>query len=47
MEFRNVVPQDGDADGDIEGNENSSGTPDPPIWSEVQSNLCWLNRFTH
>ncbi|KAI3454220.1 hypothetical protein Pfo_010883 [Paulownia fortunei] len=35
MEFRNVVPQDGDMDGEVEGNEDSSGTPDPPIWSEI------------
>ncbi|KAL6528871.1 putative protein serine/threonine kinase [Orobanche minor] len=35
MEFRNVVAQDGDIDGEVEGNEDSSGTPDPPIWSEI------------
>ncbi|KAK6118364.1 hypothetical protein DH2020_047935 [Rehmannia glutinosa] len=35
MEFRNVVAQDGDIDGEVEGNEDSSGTTDPPIWSEI------------
>ncbi|GER42607.1 sucrose-phosphate synthase family protein [Striga asiatica] len=35
MEFRNVVALDGDIDGELEGNGDSSGTPDPPIWSEV------------
>ncbi|KAL0297141.1 UNVERIFIED_CONTAM: putative sucrose-phosphate synthase 1 [Sesamum radiatum] len=35
MEFRNVVPNDGDIDGEAEGNGDGSGTPDPPIWSEI------------
>ncbi|XP_011093228.1 probable sucrose-phosphate synthase 1 [Sesamum indicum] len=35
MEFRNVVPHDGDIDGEAEGNGDGSGTPDPPIWSEI------------
>ncbi|KAL6544366.1 putative protein serine/threonine kinase [Orobanche gracilis] len=35
MEFRNVVAQDGDIDGEVGGNEDSSGTPDPPIWLEI------------
>ncbi|GER32060.1 sucrose-phosphate synthase [Striga asiatica] len=35
MEFRNVIALDGDIDGELEGNGDSSGTPDPPIWSEV------------
>lgn len=34
MEFRNIAPQDGDADGEIDGND-SSGAADPTIWSEV------------
>lgn len=34
MEFRNVAPQDGDADGEIDGND-SCGAADPTIWSEV------------
>ncbi|KAL7112326.1 hypothetical protein ACP275_05G145300 [Erythranthe tilingii] len=35
MEFRNIVSQDGDIDGEIEGNEDSYGAHDPPIWSEI------------
>ncbi|PIN24022.1 Glycosyltransferase [Handroanthus impetiginosus] len=35
MEFRNVAPQDGDIDGEVEGSEDNSGTQDPPIWSEI------------
>ncbi|KAL3646047.1 putative protein serine/threonine kinase [Castilleja foliolosa] len=35
MEFRNVVAQDGDTDGEVEGHEDSSGNQDPPIWSEI------------
>lgn len=42
MEFRNVVSQDGDVDGEVEGNEDTSGNSDPPIWSEVKSNLSSL-----
>ncbi|KAL3844021.1 hypothetical protein ACJIZ3_001424 [Penstemon smallii] len=35
MEFRNVIPPDGDPDGELEGKEDSSDTADPPIWSEI------------
>ncbi|CAA6672614.1 unnamed protein product [Spirodela intermedia] len=33
MEFNHVV--DGDLDGDIEGNEEHSASPDPQIWAEI------------
>ncbi|XP_077217348.1 putative sucrose-phosphate synthase 1 [Tasmannia lanceolata] len=35
MEFNNIVVHDGDMDGDAEGNEESSASPDPPIWFEI------------
>ncbi|GMJ15650.1 sucrose phosphate synthase 1F, sucrose-phosphate synthase A1 [Hibiscus trionum] len=35
MEFHHIVPQDGDMDGEIEGNEEHPSSPDPPIWSEI------------
>ncbi|KAF6145827.1 hypothetical protein GIB67_028822 [Kingdonia uniflora] len=35
MEFHHIVPQDGDMDGQAEGNEDNTVSPDPPIWSEV------------
>lgn len=35
MEFHHIVPQDGDMDGELEKDEDSPATPDPPIWSEV------------
>ncbi|KAJ6408102.1 hypothetical protein OIU84_011413 [Salix udensis] len=34
MEFHHIIPQDGDVDGEIEGNEDHP-TPDPPIWAEI------------
>lgn len=35
MEFHHIVPQDGDMDGEVEGNEEHPSFPDLPIWSEV------------
>ncbi|XP_039033385.1 probable sucrose-phosphate synthase 1 [Hibiscus syriacus] len=35
MEFHHIVPQDGDMDGEIEGNEEHPSSPDSPIWSEI------------
>ncbi|KAK8515517.1 hypothetical protein V6N13_139504 [Hibiscus sabdariffa] len=35
MEFHHIIPQDGDMDGEIEGNEEHPSSPDPPIWSEI------------
>ena len=35
MEFHHIVPQDGDMDGEIEGNEDHPTSPDPSIWTEV------------
>ena len=35
MEFHHIIPQDGDMDGEIEGNEDHPTSPDPPIWAEV------------
>ncbi|TYJ02493.1 hypothetical protein E1A91_A13G233500v1 [Gossypium mustelinum] len=35
MEFHHIVPQDGDMDGEVEGNEEHPSSPDPPIWSEI------------
>ncbi|CAK7345352.1 unnamed protein product [Dovyalis caffra] len=35
MEFHHIVPQDGDMDGEIEGNEDHPSSPDPPIWAEI------------
>ncbi|XP_010241591.1 PREDICTED: probable sucrose-phosphate synthase 1 [Nelumbo nucifera] len=35
MEFHHIVPHDGDMDGEVEGNEDSPASPDPPIWSEI------------
>ncbi|XP_026660236.2 probable sucrose-phosphate synthase 1 [Phoenix dactylifera] len=34
MEFNHVV-HDGDMDGEVEGSEDNSSSPDPPIWSEI------------
>ena len=34
MEFHHIIPQDGDMDGEMEGNDDHP-TPDPPIWAEV------------
>ncbi|KAG6769307.1 hypothetical protein POTOM_024931 [Populus tomentosa] len=34
MEFHHIIPQDGDMDGEIEGNDDHP-TPDPPIWAEI------------
>ncbi|CAA3028541.1 probable sucrose-phosphate synthase 1 [Olea europaea subsp. europaea] len=34
VEFHHIIPHDGDIDGEV-GNEDSSGSPDPPIWSEI------------
>lgn len=44
MEFHHIIPQDGggDLDNDVGGNEESSGGPDPPIWSEVYTTLGCL-----
>ena len=36
MEFNHIIPQDGDVDGETEGSEEHSASPDPHIWSEVQ-----------
>ncbi|KAG1363968.1 Sucrose-phosphate synthase [Cocos nucifera] len=35
MEFHHVVVHDGDMDGEVEGSEDNSSSPDPPIWSEI------------
>lgn len=35
MEFHHVVLHEGDADSEIEGNEDTPTAPDPPIWSEI------------
>ncbi|XP_030954646.1 probable sucrose-phosphate synthase 1 isoform X1 [Quercus lobata] len=35
MEFNHIIPQDGDVDGESEGNEEHSASPDPHIWSEI------------
>lgn len=35
MEFKHIAAHEGDADGDLEGNDDNPPTPDPPIWSEV------------
>lgn len=35
MEFHHIIPHDGDADGEGERHDDSSTSPDPPIWSEV------------
>ncbi|KAJ6435786.1 hypothetical protein OIU84_000915 [Salix udensis] len=35
MEFHHIVPQDGDMDGEIEGNEDHPTSPDPSIWTEI------------
>ncbi|XP_021899158.1 probable sucrose-phosphate synthase 1 [Carica papaya] len=35
MEFHHIVPQEGDMDGELEGNEDHPASPDPPIWSEI------------
>lgn len=35
MEFHHIVVHDTDMDDDVEGNEESPATPDPPIWFEV------------
>ncbi|KAJ8753226.1 hypothetical protein K2173_017830 [Erythroxylum novogranatense] len=35
MEFSHIVPQDGDMDGEVEGNEDHPTSPDPAIWSEI------------
>ncbi|KAF8407163.1 hypothetical protein HHK36_006289 [Tetracentron sinense] len=35
MEFHHIVPHDGDMDGEMEGNEDNSSSPDPPIWPEI------------
>ncbi|ERN14337.1 probable sucrose-phosphate synthase 1 [Amborella trichopoda] len=35
MEFNNIVEHDGDIEGEPEGNEEASATPDPPIWFEI------------
>ncbi|XP_072969532.1 probable sucrose-phosphate synthase 4 [Typha angustifolia] len=35
MEFSHIVVPDVDMDGDGEGNEDTSVSPDPPIWSEI------------
>ncbi|KAI9392242.1 hypothetical protein POPTR_006G064300v4 [Populus trichocarpa] len=35
MEFHHIIPQDGDMDGEIEGNEDHPTSPDPPIWAEI------------
>lgn len=35
MEFGRIVPHDVDLDGE-EGNEDGSGSPDPPIWADVR-----------
>lgn len=35
MEFHHIIPHDGDADGEGERHDDSSTSPDPPIWSEI------------
>lgn len=35
MEFHHIVPHDRDVDGEVERDEDSPASPDPPIWSEV------------
>ncbi|XP_010913331.1 probable sucrose-phosphate synthase 1 isoform X1 [Elaeis guineensis] len=34
MEFNHIIVHDGDMD-EVEGNEDNSASPDPPIWSEI------------
>ncbi|KAJ6922051.1 sucrose-phosphate synthase 1 [Populus alba x Populus x berolinensis] len=34
MEFHHIIPQDGDMDGEMEGNDDHPA-PDPPIWAEI------------
>lgn len=41
MEFHHIVPHDGDMDGDVERNEDSPSSLDPPIWSEVMTSLSY------
>lgn len=46
MEFRN--DDVGDVDGELEGNEDTSGSPEPPIYSEVilfSELICRLYQF--
>lgn len=38
MEFSHIVPHDVDLDSE-EANEAGSGSPDPPIWTDVRSSL--------
>ncbi|KAJ0953464.1 putative sucrose-phosphate synthase [Helianthus annuus] len=35
MEFKHIVPNRGGADDDSEGYQESSTTPNPPVWSEI------------
>ncbi|KAI6681415.1 hypothetical protein NL676_035296 [Syzygium grande] len=35
MEFRNIVPHDGDMNGEVERNEGKHSLSDPSIWSEI------------
>ncbi|WOL17308.1 putative sucrose-phosphate synthase 1 [Canna indica] len=35
MEFKHIAVHDGDADGELEGNNDNSTNPDPPIWCEI------------
>uniref|UniRef100_A0A7N0U7J7 Sucrose-phosphate synthase n=1 Tax=Kalanchoe fedtschenkoi TaxID=63787 RepID=A0A7N0U7J7_KALFE len=35
MEFHHIVAHNGDMDSDMEGNDENSGTQDPPIWGEI------------
>ncbi|PQM32695.1 putative sucrose-phosphate synthase 1 [Prunus yedoensis var. nudiflora] len=35
MEFHHIIPHDGDVDGEGERHDDSSTSPDPPIWSEI------------
>lgn len=35
MAFRNIVPHDGDMNGEVERNEGKHSLSDPSIWSEV------------
>lgn len=47
MEFHHIVPQEGDMDGELEGNEDHPTSPDPPIWNEVFFLFLFFLLFLH
>lgn len=44
MEFSHIVPHDVDLDGE-EGNEDGSGSLDPPIWADVSFSILFSLRI--